>query len=182
MDAYPAPPRPYDGARRPSGDAALVMGLAATAMPFAHTAEDQAESWLRTLRLHGNVGTALDGAGHERGAAAVPRHAQQRVRGHPVPEGDVIERVVRSATEFTIARGGQCTGTGDLLFGLFDVYGRTMDRAMFMHGLTRSQVFEALAEADRPHSVPARVELAARSARPRRCRASSSRRRRKFRK
>ena len=70
-----------------------------------------------------------------------------------MPKGDVMELVVRSAVEFTIARGGVTTGTGDLLFALFDVYGRTMDRAMFMHGLTRSQVFEALADADRPMSV-----------------------------
>ena len=60
-----------------SGDAALVVGLAATAMPFAHTAEDQAESWLRTLRLHGRVGSALAGAGHERGAAADPCHPRR---------------------------------------------------------------------------------------------------------
>ena len=54
--------------------------------------------------------------------------------------------------EFTIARGGQATGTGDLLFALFDVYGRTMDRALFMHGLTRSQVFEAPGR--RRHAAP----------------------------
>jgi len=128
-----------------SGDAALVIGLAATAMPFAHTAEDQSESWLRTLRLHGNVGTALADLGmteEQLVSRAIP--ASESV-GTPLPEGDVVERVVRSATEFTIARGGQTTGTGDLLFALFDVYGRTMDRALFMHGLTRSQVFEALA-------------------------------------
>lgn len=132
-----------------SGDAALVIGLAATAMPFAHTAEDQAESWLRTLRLHGNVGAALADLGmSEEQLVSRSDPAEQSV-GTPVPEGDVIPRVVRSAMEFTIARGGQATGTGDLLFALFDVYGRTMDRAMFMHGLTRSQVFEALAGADR---------------------------------
>ena len=136
-----------------SGDATLVVGLAATAMPFAHTAEDQAESWLRTLRLHGSVGTALSALGMSEEqllARAMPRSESV---GTPVPEGDVMERVVRSAMEFTVARGGQTTGTGDLLFALFDVYGRTMDRAMFMHGLTRSQVFEALADADRPMSV-----------------------------
>lgn len=132
-----------------SGDAALVVGLAATAMPFAHTAEDQAESWLRTLRLHGTVGSALSALGMSEEplvARSVPRSESV---GTPVPEGDVMERVVRSAMEFTIARGGETTGTGDLLFALFDVYGRTMDRALFMHGLARSQVFEALAGSDR---------------------------------
>ena len=64
--------------------------------------------------------------------------------GTPLPDGDVVERVVRSAIEFTIARGGTAAGTGDLLFAVCDVYGRTMDRALFMHGMTRSQVFDAL--------------------------------------
>ena len=35
-----------------SQDAALVVALAGTAMPFAHSAEDEAERWLRALRLH----------------------------------------------------------------------------------------------------------------------------------
>ncbi len=38
-----------------SQDAVLVATLAGTAMPFAHSAEDQAERWLRVLRLHGRV-------------------------------------------------------------------------------------------------------------------------------
>ncbi len=130
-----------------------MIGLAATAMPFAHTAEDQAESWLRTLRLHGNVGAALAALGMSEEQIVARAIPPSECVGTAVPEGDVLERVVRSAMEFTIARGGKATGTGDLLFALFDVYGRTMDRAMFMHGLTRSQVFEALAGAD--DSMPA---------------------------
>lgn len=140
---------PENGATPLSGDAALVIGLAATAMPFAHTAEDQSESWLRTLRLHGSVGSALAALGMSEEQLVSRSVPSSESVGTPVPEGDVVERVVRSATEFTIARGGQTTGTGDLLFALFDVYGRTMDRALFMHGLTRSQVFEALAGAGR---------------------------------
>ena len=132
-----------------SGDAALVVGLAATAMPFAHTAEDQAESWLRTLRLHGDVGRALASLGMSEEQLLARAMPKSESVGTPVPEGDVIERVVRSAMEFTIARGGACTGTGDLLFALFDVYGRTMDRAMFMHGTTRSQVFDTLSAVTR---------------------------------
>ena len=38
-----------------SQDAALVVALAGTAIPFAHSAEDEAERWLRALRLHGQV-------------------------------------------------------------------------------------------------------------------------------
>ena len=32
-----------------------MVALAGTAMPFAHSAEDEAERWLRALRLHGQV-------------------------------------------------------------------------------------------------------------------------------
>ena len=46
-----------------SQDAALVVAFAGTAMPFAHSAEDEAERWLRALRLHGQVGAALQALG-----------------------------------------------------------------------------------------------------------------------
>ena len=41
-----------------SEDAALVTALAGTAMAFSHSAEDEAERWLRALRLQGKVGAA----------------------------------------------------------------------------------------------------------------------------
>jgi hypothetical protein len=130
-----------------SRDAALVAALAATAMPFAHTAEDQAESWLRTMRLHGNVGSALQ----ELGVGEEPLVSQstpvEEAVGTPPPEGDVVERVARCATEFAIARGARCVSTADLLFALFEVYGKTMDRALYLHGISRAQVFERLAGA-----------------------------------
>ena len=49
-----------DGRHIPlSQDAALVVALAGTAIPFAHSAEDEAERWLRAMRLHGQVGSML---------------------------------------------------------------------------------------------------------------------------
>src|ERR1700755_3672371 len=44
-------------------DAAMVLGIAATAIPFARTPEDEAERWLRVLRLHGEVGSVLQSLG-----------------------------------------------------------------------------------------------------------------------
>jgi hypothetical protein len=48
-------------------DAAMVLGIAATAMPFARTPEAEAERWLRILRLHGEVGSALQALGVSEG-------------------------------------------------------------------------------------------------------------------
>jgi hypothetical protein len=133
-----------------SRDAALVAGLAATAMPFAHTAEEQAESWLRTMCLHGNVGITLQELGVREEPLITDSYPAKESVGTPPPEGDVVERVARYATEFAIARGAECVGTADLLFALFETYGRTMDRALYLHGVTRYEVFETLAGAGRP--------------------------------
>src|SRR5918992_4396168 len=46
-----------------SQDAAIVLGLASTALPFATSVEDEAERWLRIMRLHGQVGVALQALG-----------------------------------------------------------------------------------------------------------------------
>ena len=51
-----------------SQDAALVVALAGTAIPFAHSAEDEAERWLRAMRLHGRWARSC-----RRSASARPR-------------------------------------------------------------------------------------------------------------
>ena len=133
-----------------SRDAALVAALAATAMPFAHTAEDQTESWLRVMCLHGNVGITLQELGVREEPLITDSYPAKETAGTPPPEGDVVVGVVRAATEFAIARGAECVGTADLLFALFETYGRTMDRALYLHGVTRFEVFDSLAGAGRP--------------------------------
>ena len=40
-----------------------MLALAETAMPFAHSAEDEAERWVRVMRMHGQVGVALQALG-----------------------------------------------------------------------------------------------------------------------
>ena len=44
-------------------DAAIALGIASTAMPFARTRVDEVERWLRVLRLHGRVGIELQALG-----------------------------------------------------------------------------------------------------------------------
>ncbi len=144
MESSPAG-RTHLPAPQMSQDAALVAALAATAMPFAHTAEDQAESWLRTMRLHGAVGESLQALGVGEKPLITNSQPAADAVGTPVPEGDVVERVMRCAADFVIARGGECVGTGDILFALFDVYGKSIDRALYLRGTSRAELFDQLA-------------------------------------
>ncbi|HVR05071.1 MAG TPA: hypothetical protein VMS02_03445, partial [Solirubrobacteraceae bacterium] len=83
-------------------DAAMALGIAATAMPFARTPEDEAERWLRVLRLHGQAGIVLQALGVSEGAlpgsggaaagAGGPREADVASRTGGPREADVASR------------------------------------------------------------------------------------------
>lgn len=130
-----------------SEDAALVAALGATAMPFSRSAETQAESWIRTLRLHGRVGSAMQALG----IGEAPLRAEYDLEGNPrpstpAPEGDVADRVVARAHELAEAGGAASTGTEHLLGALLEVYGDVMDRALELHGATRQELLQRLDE------------------------------------
>jgi ATP-dependent Clp protease ATP-binding subunit ClpA len=130
-----------------SEDATLVAALAATAMPFSGSAEAQAESWIRTLRLHGRVGSALQALG----VGEAPLRAEYDIEGNPrpstpAPDGDVAARVVERARELAVADGSDSTGTAHLLGALFDIYGEVMERALELHGASRQEVEQRLDE------------------------------------
>ena len=130
-----------------SQDAVLVATLAGTAMPFAHSAEDQAERWLRVLRLHGRVGAALQALGvGEAPLMTGSEPVSQEPSGTALPEGDVVQRVVDRATSLAAERGGESVSTADLLGAVFEVYGRLMDRALYLRGATREELLERIAE------------------------------------
>jgi hypothetical protein len=138
-------------------DAAMALGIAATAMPFARTPEGEAERWLRVLRLHGESGIALqalgvsegpfeteDGEGREREPAA-PTH---------VPGGagrDPVALVSEQAVEIAAQRGAGGVGTKDLLLAVMRIYGEEFDRVLRAHGTDRAEVLARLAAGDRPH-------------------------------
>jgi hypothetical protein len=128
-----------------SQDAALVTALAGTAMPFSHSAEDQAERWLRALRLHGEVGAALQALGVGE-APLMTGNGEDTPADTPLPEGDVVERVVGRASELARARRAASVSTADVLFAVFEEYGRLMDRALYLRGTSREELTQRLAE------------------------------------
>ena len=123
-----------------------MVALAGTAMPFAHSAEDEAERWLRAMRLHGQVGSTLQALGvgeaplmtgseHEHSEGA--RHADPRAR-------TCSSRSPSAPSEFAVAREAETVGTPDILFAVLDVYGKLFDRALYLRGTSREELVERL--------------------------------------
>jgi len=135
-----------DGRHIPlSQDAALVVALAGTAIPFAHSAEDEAERWLRAMRLHGQVGSILQALGvGEAPLMTGSEHEHSEGHGTPTLGPDVLEDVTRRAAEFATARDAETIGTPDILFAVFDVYDKLFDRALYLRGTSREELVERL--------------------------------------
>jgi hypothetical protein len=127
-------------------DAAMALGIASTAMPFARTAEAQAERWLRILRLHGQAGAALQalGVGEERlhvpGEDAGPEGAATDW----AEQRDPVEWVTEAALRIASERGAGGITTIDLLLAVMRVYGEDFDRALQARGTDRDELTERL--------------------------------------
>lgn len=127
-------------------DAAIVLGIAATAMPFARTPEDELERWLRLLRLHGEVGTALQALGLSEGP--LPQPGDGAVGGHEALAAggprDAVALVTDQAVSVAAQRGASTLTTADLLMAVIGVYGDHFDRALRAHGTDRDEVLAEL--------------------------------------
>ncbi len=142
-------------------DAAMVLGIAATAIPFARTPEDEAERWLRVLRLHGEVGNVLQSIGvSEEVISVIPENGP----GDPGVSGahgagadavgtdpaggerrDVIALVGQYAERIAAARGSAGVATTDVLVAVLQVYGPVFEQALRAHGTDADEVLERLA-------------------------------------
>lgn len=129
-----------------SEDAALVAALAGTAMSFSHSAEDQAERWLRALRLHGEVGTALQALGV--GENPLATVSGGRAAESPPLGDEAVDRVVKHARSHAAERNAPLVCTADLLVALFDVYGELMERTLEERGTSREELLTRLGTAD----------------------------------
>ena len=129
-----------------SQDAAIVLALADTAIPFAVSPEDEAERWVRLLRLHGQVGSALQALGVGEAplsTMAVP-HAVRVLRSRPLGE-DPVADVTLAARRLAAKRGARAAATVDVLFAVIGVYGKTFDRALYIRGTSVEELLSRLA-------------------------------------
>jgi|ERR1700722_7561604 len=134
-------------------DAAMVLGIASTAMPFARTPEAEAERWLRILRIHGEVGLLLQALGVSDGSLEAP--AEERPAGEAQPteeepsgqERDAVALVAAEATQLAGGRGSGTIATADVLMAVMHVYGEDFDRVLRAHGTARQAVLELLGAA-----------------------------------
>lgn len=133
--------------------AAMALGIAATAMPFAGSPDAEAERWLRILRMHGEASLILsslgvteaasedfDGQAHEQGAA------------RPAPSEDAVTQVTGEARRAAQARGADAVGTHDLLAAVSEVYGDAFERVLEGHGTSREELRAILELERRPRS------------------------------
>jgi len=135
-----------------SQDAAVVMALARTAMPFAASYHEEAERWLRLLRMHGEVGSALQALG----VGEAPLEPQSTERGAAVSRvgsrsgNGVVELIAARAFEFAAANDSGTVGTVHILFAILSVYGIAFDHELYRRGASRDELFAKLASHDAP--------------------------------
>jgi hypothetical protein len=126
-------------------DAAIALGIASTAMPFARTPEDEVERWLRVLRLHGQVGITLQALG----VSEVPLPGVEHSPSHEQPpasssDRDAVARVTELAVRIADERRARALSTRDILMAVMQVYGEHFDRVLQEHGSDRDEVLERL--------------------------------------
>lgn len=135
-----------------SQDAAIVLALADTAIPFSGCREDEAERWVRVLRMHGAVGGALQALGVGEAPLETVADAPE-TRTARVAHANPVAEVASAATRFALGRGAKLVGTVDVLFAVFEVYQSAFDRALYVRGTSREELIQRLAAESLPAAL-----------------------------
>ncbi len=126
-----------------SRDAAIVVGLAGTALAFASSTDDEVERWLRPLRLYGDSGTALEGLGIGEARLTTVRSGDEHASDSP-PER-TVELIVAAACKLAAERHAACVGTLDVLIAVMRHYPGAFERALETRGSDRAELVDKLA-------------------------------------
>jgi hypothetical protein len=127
-----------------SPHAALVIGLAATSIPFADGPEAEVDRWLRILRMHGRTGRVLQALGVGETSLRPGGHEPARRRRWRRSGDNVVDLVSDAAASASQAREASAIETEDVLAALIRVYGRLFEEALEAHGTSSREVLERL--------------------------------------
>jgi hypothetical protein len=125
-----------------SREARIVVELARTTVPAANTSAEEAERWLRTLRMHGQVGEVLKELGVQEApldSSAWPPSVMDRRAGETN-----LKRVEEEAEGLAEERGSHVVTTLDVLFAAMLVYDGSFGRALYIRGTSREELIERL--------------------------------------
>jgi hypothetical protein len=128
----------------PDLDAALVLGMASTAIPFARSRASEAERWLRILRLHGESGAALQALGVSEAPLEGVEHPDPADGGERADRDDVVASVADTAAALARDRGAQAVATTDILVAVMTVYGSEFSEVLRAHGTDHDEVIQRL--------------------------------------
>jgi anti-sigma B factor antagonist len=137
-------------------DAAIVFGLAATALPFAESTTDELRRWIRILSIHGEAGRALQRVGlTDAGMDFSETHTGNPTGSSTGPEAraDSVTRVTRAATAIATDREATTVSTVDLLLAVMMVYGDAFDRELRSHGTSSTELIECLGTSGDPAAI-----------------------------
>jgi len=122
-------------------DAAMALGLASTALPFATSRRAEALRWLRILRLHGEAARVLCALGvGETPLPGVDPDADEMIPAAARSDRDPVTSVCELAVRVARKRGAPSVGTGDILAAVMHFYGSDFDAVLTAHGTDRDEV------------------------------------------
>ena len=122
-------------------DAAMALGLASTALPFATSRRAEALRWLRILRLHGEAARVLCALGvGETPLPDVDPDADEMIPAAARSDRDPVTSVCELAVRVARKRGAPSVGTGDILAAVMHFYGSDFDAVLTAHGTDRDEV------------------------------------------
>ena len=128
-----------------SREARIVVELARTTVPASTSSAEETERWLRTLRLHGQVGDVLKDLGVPESpletSAWPPSIFLDRRAGNAK-----LDQVEREAEELASGRDSSVVTTLDVLFAVMKIYRGAFDRALYSRGTSRDELIERLTQ------------------------------------
>jgi hypothetical protein len=120
--------------------AKLAVGLAAVALPFARSDAEEAERWLRILRMNGFVGQAMQALGVPENPLVAETAASAAEPCRP----DSFDTVVATARGHAHERDAEAITTEDLLFGVRTTYGKAFEHALAIRATTSAELLDCI--------------------------------------